>query len=110
MAEESRPAPDGVAGVREDPVAGIARNDGAIVVTDNHVIGKNGAAAASDRLLPADKGEPIDRSRRRNAGTPHRQVGGENARLVAHGAVRDQCRHIALDHAHGEDVARIFQP
>ena len=24
MAEESRPAPDGVAGVREDPVAGIA--------------------------------------------------------------------------------------
>src|SRR4051794_9845361 len=36
----------------------------------------DGAAAASDRLLPADKGEPIDGSRRRNTGTPHRQVGG----------------------------------
>jgi len=31
---------------------------------------------ASCAAVPADKGEPIDGSRRRNTGTPHRQVGG----------------------------------
>src|SRR5262249_14804662 len=44
-----------------------------IIIHDDHVIGKHGATAAADRLLPTDKCEAVDGCRGRNAGTPHRK-------------------------------------
>src|SRR5207245_3312309 len=35
-----------------------------VIVADDDVAGKDGAAAAADRLLPADESEPVDRSGR----------------------------------------------
>src|SRR5262245_23019046 len=76
-----------------------------VVVADDDIAGKDGAAAAADRLLPADESEPVDGSRRGGARAPDRQLGGEHAGLVAHDAVGHQRRDVALHHAHGEDVA-----
>ena len=46
----------------------------AVVVGDDHVARKDRAAAAGDRLVPADEGEPIDRRRRRRALAQDRQA------------------------------------
>src|SRR5919109_38682 len=76
-----------------------------VVVADDDVAGKDRAAAAADRLLPADESQAIDRGRRRSPRAPDRQFGGKHAGLVAHDTVGHQRRHIALHHAHGQDVA-----
>src|SRR5450759_5846907 len=39
----------------------------AVVVGDDDVVGEDRAAAAADRLVPADEGQLIDRGRRRDA-------------------------------------------
>src|SRR5216683_1764133 len=62
----------------------------AVVVADDDIAGEDGAAAATDRLLPADEGQAIDRGRRRHPRAPDRQLRGEHARLVADRAVGDQ--------------------
>jgi anti-sigma B factor antagonist len=51
MADEGTPAPDGVAGIREDPVAGIARNDGATVVSLAGELDLYNAQAVRETLL-----------------------------------------------------------
>ncbi len=53
---------------------------GSIVIRDDDIAGKNRTAAASDRLVPTNEGQSVDRRRRSNARTPERQAGFENAR------------------------------
>src|SRR5712692_5833265 len=69
-----------------------------LVDEDDDIAGEDGAAAATDRLLPADEGQAIDRGRRRHPRAPDRQLRGEHARLVADRAVGDQRRDVALHH------------
>src|SRR5262245_37720958 len=75
-----------------------------VVVADDDVAGEDRAAAAADRLLPTDEGQAINRGRRRSPRAPDRQFGGKHAGLVAYDAIGHQRRHIALHHAHGQDV------
>src|SRR4029079_7554543 len=50
----------------------IRRNHhGAVVVADDHIAREDRAAAATDWLLPTDKGEPVHRSGRRDPCAPH---------------------------------------
>ncbi len=51
MTEGSGPAQDGAASLREDPVAGIARNDGAIVVSLAGELDLYNAAAVREALI-----------------------------------------------------------
>ena len=55
--------------------------------------------------LPADEGQAVDRGRRGDARAPDRQRAGHHAGAVAHHAVGDQRRDIALFHAGAKDVA-----
>ena len=51
MTEGSGPTPDGTAGLREDPVAGIVRSDGTIVVSLAGELDLYNAAAVREALL-----------------------------------------------------------
>ena len=89
-----------------DEIDQVLRDDHrAVVVGHDHVVGEDRDAAAGDRLLPADEGQPVDRCRRRRALAPDRQAGRDHAGLVAHHAVGDQRLDAALDHPHAQDVA-----
>src|ERR1700747_1838796 len=63
-----------------DEVDQILRNyHRTVIIHDNHVTGKHGAAATADRLLPTDKSQAIDRCRSGNTGTPHWKCARQNA-------------------------------
>src|SRR6516164_3264581 len=76
-----------------------------VVIHDNHVAGKHGATAAADRLLPTDEGQAIDGCRRSDAGTPDWKCTRQYTGAVAHNAVRDQRRDVALLHTRTKNVA-----
>src|SRR5579859_6173392 len=69
--------------VRDEIHEVLRDDDGAVIVDYDQIARKNGAAAAADRLLPADEGQSVDRGRRRHAGTPYRQRAREHAGAVA---------------------------
>src|SRR5262249_41524254 len=56
--------------VRDEFDQRLRNDDGAVLVNHDHVIGEDRAAAAGDRLLPADEGQPVDRSGRGNTRAP----------------------------------------
>src|SRR5215831_10412517 len=58
-------------------------DDDAVIVGHDHVVRKDRAAAAPDRLLPANESEPVDRSRSGDARAPYRQAAHQHASPVA---------------------------
>src|SRR6188768_3289976 len=91
--------------IRDEVDQVLGDDHGAVVIGDHDVVREDRAAAATDRLVPADKCQLVDRGGRSNACAPDRQAGRQHAMLVAHHAVGNERGHAALDHTHAQDIA-----
>src|SRR5262249_47024765 len=76
-----------------------------VIVHHNNVAGKYRAAAAADRLLPADESQAVDGCRSRHACAPYRKAASQHAGPIAQYAIGNESSDITFLHPCAQNIA-----